>query len=208
MPLVGSKYSVSQFGYIPKSDTFKYLTVTGGLKEKRRDAPCYKIGNDSLHQIWQIPADSQNVLFQIRYHNGSDIGPYVMILPPAMPGLKINFVFSASQYQLLNADDAAKQWENMVLNDMSIGIKCAHTDAFRGLRFEFDDGITHRISKIPFTKGQQLAIETHGVDSSNNRSQKVKMADLLISHAEVECIESGYWKAKFYGPWTFDVGNI
>lgn len=207
MPLAGSKYQISQFGYIPKSDTFKYLTVTEGFTEKKKKKSCYEIGNDQISQIWQIPDYVQTVNFKVGSHALSQIGPYVMILPPAVPGVSMGITFSANHfYPLLQGNE--KTIDNIALDDMEIGIKCCHSDAFRGLKFSFETQ-GNNIEKLPFDKGAQMALITHQVDSvNNNRNQVIKMDELLVSHADVECVERGYWKAKFYGPWTLSTGNI
>ena len=66
-------FSTSQFGLIPKSDTFQYLTVSDQFSEMKDKLTLFEIGNlprisDDEEQHFLIPQRSSTVTFHMFAH--------------------------------------------------------------------------------------------------------------------------------------------
>tara|TARA_Y100000768_G_scaffold381578_1_gene360483 strand:+ start:6249 stop:7163 length:915 start_codon:yes stop_codon:yes gene_type:complete len=175
----GSKYATNQFGYTPKSDTFKHLTVTESFKEKKRkQVSLVEFSNfDTGGQNFQIPDTVENICFRIE-SNGRDVfsGPYVILLPEAIAGKKIKFFFETSSIHPLNVvedpilplppfhftDDLGKvyeqSWDNMMLDDMQISLKCKNSDGFRGCSINPTTSKKTEIKEITHIAGEATVV--------------------------------------------------
>jgi len=100
-------YPANRFGYIPKSDTYKHLTVSEEFNDQKQKHYFFHCGNrqhvapDYTLSI-SVPPRSVIVKFALYIHDNAGMGVHQMILPRALPGLKIKIIFCATNLNLEN----------------------------------------------------------------------------------------------------------
>ena len=209
-------FPVSKFGYIPKSDTFQYLTVSDKFNEKRDKPNVYEIANQAFVSPTEtleiyVPSQSIIVKFHLYEHKQELLGTYQICLPKALPGLKIKVIFTAnpkmigypttvpepfkgSGWPKVMTDPQDDAYENteyyrIKVNTQKINVKCNDTDLFRGICLNPNET---SLGFLPFSLGESMTLEV---------KTDTTMEQILSSHAELECIVAGEWTAKFYGLW-------
>ena len=233
-------FTVNKFGYVPKSETFQYLTVSDKFNEQKDRPDLYEIANYQKVTLGQthkyyVPARSLYVKFHIYQHLSEVLGAYQMCLPKAVPGLKLKVIFSAdlkmigypdsldsSNSRILafkdsgwptvptfdtDYDDSDLYSGNRIkVNEQKFEVKCKDSDIFRGISIPFATRTfsdnnpvsveTNHILPLPFEVGSKMTI--------NVTPTTTTMEEILASHAELECIISGQWTAKFHGLWEYN----
>ena len=224
------KFSANKFGYIPKSDTFQYLTVSDKLNERKDTPNCYEIANQAKvgpneTQKFQVPQRSIIVKFHLYQHLDEDLGTYQICLPKAIPGLKIKVIFDA----YLKMVDYPKEIRGQPITDpfKSSGWPTTPTtDPAYDDEIQYDGNrirvnsqkIKVKCMNSDLFRGFALyPLEHMGVTYHGNHllpfevgGEKTIVVDpdvttmeqILASHAELECIIPGQWLAKFYGVWS------
>lgn len=214
-------FPVSKFGYIPKSDTFQYLTVSDKFSEQK-DAPnLYEIANQATvppndTTRYYVPAQSLYVKFHLYQHKEEELGKYQICLPKAIPGLKLKVIFTAdlkiqnyptttsepfksSGWPTIDAtgnsfyDDPVLYNHNRAkVNKQKLEVSCKDSDILRGMIIPFDSSP----GLLPFNLlSNAMTIDVEPASTT--------LESILASHAELECVISGQWIAKFYGLWDF-----
>tara|TARA_B100000963_G_C22397661_1_gene567365 strand:+ start:52 stop:690 length:639 start_codon:yes stop_codon:yes gene_type:complete len=188
--------SANSIGCIPKSDTFRYITVAENLKEKKSKANCFIIGNQLRPEEKDVPMNlyippiNQNIRFLFFYHEMTNpnefIGTFKICLPKATEGMKLKLVFDTPSDSL---------------NVQKIQVKCKDTDVFRGLQVkeeEIEGGHHNNAKYLPFDKGGCMEIDI------TDTTVKDK---ILSSHVDLECLTADKWTATFWGMWTSNTGS-
>lgn len=205
-------FQTNKFGYIPKSDTFAYLTVSEQLNEVKDKPVVYEIANmqyvePAEAKFFYVPPKSSVVKFHLYHHNLLDLGSYYISLPKALMGLKYTIIFSASlkvQNQPENAPAAFKAtgWpyqanftDKIRVNSQKIKVKCRDSDFMRGHLYGSQ--------AVCVTKTPGACVEIDVVnpdDPTDPLDPRVELQEILASHAEIECLSDGIWICKFFGP--------